>query len=209
MAPDGVTPMALHLGMGRTGYADCCNWPQLFCTGAPGEACGPTTTPPQPPPPALPAFRLRSGGACLGFNASRGFPCSRSGAAGGCPLLMLPCSEPSTALNMTAAGAAGSEPTEIFSALLSARGSGAPLAGVSVDCNSDAPGTLAKMLESGFARFTVARGRVSFGADACLNAGQGTPRPPCGGAGELYLQNQVKIAPCGSAEAQGWSVEAA
>ena len=46
--PDG-TPAALHLGMGRTSYEDCCNWPQLFCTGAAGEVCGPTLTPPSHP----------------------------------------------------------------------------------------------------------------------------------------------------------------
>lgn len=207
LAPDGVTPVALHLGMGRTGYTDCCNWPQLFCTGAPGEVCGPTTTPAAPPPAPLPAFRLRNGAACLGFNASGGFPCSRSGPAGGCPLLMLPCSDPGTAFNLTAAGAAGAKPTAIYSALLSAQ-AGAPLAGLDVDCASTAPNTLVKLLESGFDSFTVAGGRVQYERGGCLNTGQGVPVPPCGASGETYLQSQVKIAPCDSAEAQGWSVEA-
>jgi hypothetical protein len=40
-AEDG-TPLAFFVGMGRTAYMDCCNWAQLFCTGKPGEVCGPT-----------------------------------------------------------------------------------------------------------------------------------------------------------------------
>ena len=43
-AADG-TPLAFYVGMGRTAYLDCCNWGQLFCTGKPGEICGPTITP--------------------------------------------------------------------------------------------------------------------------------------------------------------------
>jgi hypothetical protein len=43
-AADG-TPLAFYVGMGRTAYMDCCNWGQLFCTGKPGEICGPTITP--------------------------------------------------------------------------------------------------------------------------------------------------------------------
>lgn len=43
-AEDG-TPLAFYVGMGRTAYMDCCNHPQLFCTGKPGELCGPTITP--------------------------------------------------------------------------------------------------------------------------------------------------------------------
>ena len=40
-AEDG-TPLAFFVGMGRTAYMDCCNWAQLFCTGKPGQVCGPT-----------------------------------------------------------------------------------------------------------------------------------------------------------------------
>lgn len=39
------TPLAFYVGMGRTSYMDCCNWPMLFCTGAPGEKCGPMIRP--------------------------------------------------------------------------------------------------------------------------------------------------------------------
>ena len=43
-AADG-TPLAFYVGLGRSKYMDCCNFGQLFCTGARGEACGPTITP--------------------------------------------------------------------------------------------------------------------------------------------------------------------
>jgi hypothetical protein len=79
-------------------------------------------------------------------------------------------------------------------------------AGFDVDCDATAPGTLVKVLESGFAAFTLGGGRVAYSKGACLNAGQGVPVPPCGGSGEAYLQSQVKLAPCEDATAQGWSV---
>lgn len=37
--PDG-SPLALHLGMGRSSYEDSCNWVQLFCTNT-SKNCGP------------------------------------------------------------------------------------------------------------------------------------------------------------------------
>ena len=43
-AEDG-TPLAFYVGLGRSSYLDCCNWPMLFCTGKPGEICGPTLQP--------------------------------------------------------------------------------------------------------------------------------------------------------------------
>ena len=45
---DDGSPHAFYVGLGRTTYMDCCNWPMLFCTGAPGEQCGPTVRP-RPP----------------------------------------------------------------------------------------------------------------------------------------------------------------
>ena len=39
-------PLAFYVGLGRNSYDDSCSWPQLFCTGAPGEMCGPTRLPP-------------------------------------------------------------------------------------------------------------------------------------------------------------------
>ena len=43
-AEDG-TPIAFYVGLGRTSCLDGCNWPVLFCTGKPGEICGPTLEP--------------------------------------------------------------------------------------------------------------------------------------------------------------------
>ena len=42
---DDGSPHAFYVGLGRTTYTDSCNWPMLFCTGAPGEKCGPTVRP--------------------------------------------------------------------------------------------------------------------------------------------------------------------
>lgn len=39
------SPLAFYVGLGRSTYLDCCNWPMLFCTGAAGEKCGPTVRP--------------------------------------------------------------------------------------------------------------------------------------------------------------------
>ena len=198
-AADG-TPIALHLGMGRHGYEDCCNWPQLFCTGAPGEVCGPTLTPPPPPPPPTASVRLANGGQCLGFNFS-GFPCSGAGPAAGCPLVMMPCVGNGTLFSVGvdfADGAAG--------AVMSGALEGAP-AGLDVDCDSAAPHALVKLLASGFNDFVFEGGRLQkSGTGACLNTGQGPATPPCGPKSEVWLPNQVQLAACADASAQGWSL---
>lgn len=191
-APDG-TPVALHLGMGRHGYSDCCNWPQLFCTGAQGEVCGPTLTPPPPPPP--PPRRLRNGGLCLTFNASA-FPCSGSSSYEGCPLVLGDCAAPGAAWALQGDGTIAS--------------AAVPGVGLSVDCNAQRPHTLVKALVHGNSplAFDAARGVVAFGGSGlCLNTGQGPAVPPCGPPGELWLQTQVQLAPCADASAAGWSVE--
>ena len=192
---DGL-PVALHLGLGRRGYEDCCNWPQLFCTGAPGEVCGPTLTPPPPPPPPPPApVRLRNGGACLTFNATT-FPCSGAGAAAGCPAVMGDCASPGAAWRL-AGGLVSS--------------AAVPGVALDVDCNSAVPHTIVKALASGASELALdaGAGTVGFKGGMCLNTGQGPARKPCGPAGEVWLSNQVQLAPCGNAGTTGWVAEAA
>lgn len=176
--------------------SDCCNWPQLFCTGAEGEVCGPTVTP--PPPPVVPFRFENANGNCLSFNLS-GYPCSGgNGPAGGCPLTMGPCSGNASLFTLEAPIGQG-RPTVIKSFALQD-------AGFDVDCSATAPHTLLKMLNSGFSQFVLANGRIEFsGTGMCLNTGQGLPNPPCGPKGELFLKDQIKLTPCNDPSAQGWS----
>ena len=66
----------------------------------------------------------------------------------------------------------------------------------------------AQVLASGPASLTVdsTAGVIRFTGGACLNAGQGVPRPVCGPSGEKVLPNQIKTAPCSDPTAQGWSI---
>lgn len=197
LAADG-TPLSFHVGMGRSSYEDSCNWAQLFCV--PGaEGCGPTIPPP-PPPPHL--VRLANGGLCVQFNSSA-FPCSGTGAAAGCPLVMGPCDsgEPGAVWEIPAApGVAGT-----FQSNVSAPGGGA--IAFDVDCNSEAPHTLVKALASGAAPLTLdpAAGTIAFAGGMCLNTGQGPAVPPCGPKTEKWLPNQIQLAPCADPTAGGWS----
>jgi hypothetical protein len=196
MAPDGVTPLAFHVGMGRSSYEDSCNWVQLFCTNASDPSCGPTRF--GPPPPAV---RLRNGDACLlVYNASH-FPCSGSGAAAGCPVVMGSCADPAAAWRADDLLAPGG------GAVVSAAVGGGGVA-LDVDCNSPAPHTIVKALASGAASVALVGGRLAVeGGAACLNTGQGPARAPCGPAGEIFLDSQIQLAPCDDPAAQGWAVE--
>ena len=184
------TPLAFYVGMGRTGYGDCCNWPQLFCTGAAGEICGPTITPPPPPPP--PAVKLQNGGLCLTFNAST-FPCSGSGAAAGCPVVMGDCA--STGAKWVLDGGYISSAVVAGTAL-------------DVDCDTAVAHTLVKVLKSGPSKLALdaSRGVIAFNDGAfCLNTGQGPARPPCGPPGEKWLPTQIQLIPCADPSAAGWT----
>ena len=86
----------------------------------------------------------------------------------------------------------------------------AAVAGVAldVDCGAHAAHTLVKALASGAAAlaFDAARGVVAYGGTGmCLNTGQGPAVPPCGPKGEVWLPNQIQLAPCGDASAAGWT----
>lgn len=194
-APDG-TPIAFYVGLGRSSYTDSCNWPQLFCT--PGaQGCGPTL-PPTPPP--TPKVTIANNGSCLTFNTTS-FPCSGTGDAAGCPVVMGSCDDPGAVWEW----ALGTEPSPVTSTFTAYP---LPLA-LDVDCNNVAPHTLVKVLASGPASllYVSEGGRVQFGSSsACLNTGQGPPVPPCSGKGEEYLQNQIQLVSCDDPTAQGWSV---
>jgi hypothetical protein len=191
---DGVTPLTFHVGVGRTTYLDSCNWAWSFCTNASDPECGPTV--PLPPPPPRRAT-LVNGGQCLMYNTSA-FPCSGSGPAEGCPVVMGDCGAPGAVWLVPADGVAGT--------VVSAAN---PSVSINVDCDRTTPHTLVKALASGQVQLTVnaSAGVIAYAGGMCLNTGQGPAIPPCGPAGEVWLPNQIQLAPCGDASAAGWSVK--
>ncbi len=158
------------------------------------------TRPPPTPPPARQVLLVNQG-LCLMFNASL-FPCSGSGSAAGCPVVMGPCDAPGAvwewALGPDASPVTSVVPGPLF---------------LDVDCNYAAPHTLVKVLASGPANLVFVNGTGSTGVvqvggtSSCLNTGQGPPIPPCGGKGEVYLPTQIQLAACSDPTAQGWSVQ--
>lgn len=188
------TPLAFHVGLGRTSYVDSCNWVQLFCT--PGaQGCGPTWPPPPPPPTYV---ELRNGGSCLQFNASA-FPCSGTGAAAGCPVTMGPC-------DAAGAGAVWVIPPNATAGTFASNFSQG--LALDVDCDSTSPHTLVKVLASGAASLTfhADAGTIEFGSSGmCFNTGQGPAVPPCGGRGEVWLPNQIQLTACNDPTAAGWT----
>jgi hypothetical protein len=196
MAKDRVTPLAFHVGMGRAGYLDSCNWVQLLCTDGTDPTCGPTRFAPAPPPKNV---TLRNAGQCLVIANASTFPCSGSGDAEGCPLVMGDCADPSAQWSLDADSGFLVSATVVSS-------SGAQIA-VDVDCDHSTPHTLVKALASGFNAVTVVGDTLSvLGGAACLNTGQGPALPLCGPATEHWLPNQIQTAPCADASAHGWSV---
>ena len=193
MAADGVTPLAFHVGMGRSTYSDSCNWVQLFCTNGSDPTCGPTRFAPAPPPKNV---TMRNGGQCIIVANASTFPCSGTGPSAGCPVLMGDCADPSAQWVVAADGTV----TNSFVA-----GGGA--IGLDVDCNSPKPHTVVKALASGLASVTLANGRLSvLSGAACFNTGQGPPLPVCGPASEHVLQNQIQVGACDDATTAGWTI---
>ena len=191
MAPDGVTPLSFHVGMSRSSYSDSCHWVQLFCAGGTDPTCGPTLRPPLPPPKNV---TLRNGGRCLVVANASSFPCSGTGTMAGCPVLMGDCADPSAQWQMSTTDGT------VVSGVL-------PGVGLDIDCDSSAPHTVVKALACCFASVALAGDRLSvLGGAACLNTGQGPPRPVCGPPGEHTLPNQIQTASCTDATSGGWSV---
>ena len=191
MGADRVTPLAFFVGLGRSSYTDSCNWPQLVCTDGTDPMCGPTRSALSPPP------KLRNGGKCLIIANASSFPCSGSGDAESCPVVMGDCTEPSSQWLF--------DPRS--RALLSAtvKSSGGRPVGINVDCDQSHPHTLVKALASSFTSVAVAGDTLSvFGGAACLNTGQGAARPLCGPSTERWLPNQIQLVPCSDPSAHGW-----
>ena len=155
-----------------------------------------------PPPTPHSRVHFRYGGLCLVTNTT--FPCG-SGAKNSCPIFLGDCTLPEASwddgdgVSLTNLGVV-SQPNV-----------------VNVDCDSCAVGSLAKLITgSGSAASltfsAAAGGQLSYACNnlpegLCLNGGQGTAIPPCGG--ESFLAVQIKVAPCSSGDASGWVREAA
>jgi hypothetical protein len=193
---DGVTPLSFHVGVGRSSYLDSCNWAWLFCTDPATQSCGPTV--PLPPPPPRRAT-LQNGNLCLTYNASA-FPCSGTGPAAGCPVVMGPCT------GSGAGGAVWRVPADgVPGPIIS---DADPSLSLNVDCDRADPHTLVKVLASGAVSFTVnaTAGTVAYTGGMCLNTGEGPAVPPCGPAGEVWLETQIQLAACTDGTALGWTV---
>ena len=198
MAADGITPLAFHVGMGRSAYEDSCNWVQLFCTDGTDLTCGPTRFAPTQPARNV---TLRNGGLCLVIANASSFPCSGEGTSAGCPVVMGACEDASALWQLQA------ETGFVVSSTVVGADGGA--IGLDVDCDSAAPHTIVKALASGLNAASIgADGRFSvLSGAACLNTGQGPAVPPCGPKTELWLPTQIQVAAsCDDVSAQGWSV---
>jgi hypothetical protein len=190
-AADG-TPLAFYVGIGRSSYDDSASWAQLFCVAG-QQGCGPTIEPPAPPPQVVQYVR---GGACLSTNAS--FPCP-GGWSSSCPVFLSSCAEAGAAARWIERGDGLVESQLHAGACLNN------------DSNACAAHTVVKVIacDSGAAfRFDAAAGEIALAAcsgSACVDGGgSGAPSPPCK-AGEQYLQTQLTLAPCGSADSAGWT----
>ena len=201
LAADG-TPLAFYVGMSRKGYDNSCNWPQLFCTGAAGEICGPTLTPPPPPPPPIRPIRLRHGtDGCLTYNATalahRDAPCwDLSAANQGCGAYLGDCAAPETAWNFR----------ESDNALQNVA---SPNLVLNFDCNKMETGTPVWVLGSGPQSLSLQDGMLKAGGNACVGAGPKAPTPmkPCGPQQSWSLEGQATVVACDDASATGWVSE--
>jgi hypothetical protein len=147
------------------------------------------------------AVKFRKGGLCLITNSTSEFPCG-GGADNACPVFLGDCSDP-TALWVTSDG------TFVNLAVTTAT---QQAAGINIDCNSVAPGAVAKLL--GFAGganpLAFAGGQIVYTMDGsgnnvlCLDGGGGPYSPPCGK--EARSSNQLAIQPCSSPSTQGWEI---
>ena len=195
------TPLAFYVGMGRKGYSDSCNWPQLFCTGAPGEMCGPTVTPPHPPP--SPPFRLRHGtDGCLTYNstalAQKVAPCWNLSATNqGCGAYLGDCTAPETVWVFRDGG----NGLQNFAS---------PDLVLNFDCNKQLQGTPVWVLASGPQPLELQGGLLKVpNTDSCIGAGASAPAParPCGPQQTWDLTGMATVVACSDASAAGWVSE--
>lgn len=76
---------------------------------------------------------------------------------------------------------------------------------VNIDCNSEVPHTVAKLLQAGGNGIAFAAGQLAWqGTSLCLNGGQGPLIPPCNG-GEGTAAAQIQVDACTSATTLGWT----
>jgi hypothetical protein len=150
---------------------------------------------------------FQKGGLCLSSNASAQFPCP-GGATNACPVFLGDCSDPSAVWD-------DSDGTLQNVGIAASSGQAA---GVNIDCNSIAPGAVAKLLGMGsgdsanpitFIPAGSGGGQLVYTMDAqgapelCLDGGGGPYSPPCGH--EQRSTNQVATQLCSATTTQGWS----
>jgi len=152
--------------------------PQLASFAAFSPAgCAPPTT----------RVRFENGGQCLITNST--FPCS-GGVSNSCPIFLGSCADPS---------AVWDDSQGVLQNVLNAPSQ------VNIDCNSEVPHTVAKLLQAGGNGIVFADGQLAWqGTTLCLNAGQGPLIPPCN-AGEPHADFQIQVDDCASDATKGWT----
>ena len=146
------------------------------------------------------AVKLQKGGQCLVSNSTAEFPCG-GGADNACPIFWGDCAAPE-ALWVTTDGT--------FQNLAVSTATGRD-AGINIDCNSLAPGAVAKLLGADGANpLFFAAGQIVYTTDAagngvlCLDGGGGPYAAACGS--EQRSSNQIATQPCSSPSTQGWQL---
>ena len=176
--------------MGRSSYFDSATWAQRFCTGEPGENCGPMLPPPPPPPERLIYTLPRMQGApCLGTNAT--FPCP-GGWANSCPVFLVPCSSQTAVWVERSDGLVESEAW--------------PGNCINRDCDNCAAGTalkLAACTDGSPLSFSSGQLRVGGCSGACVGDGTSAVTPVCK-AGEQMSRAQLAVEACAGADTVGW-----
>ena len=131
------------------------------------------------------------GGLCLVSNAT--FPCP-GGTGNSCPVFLGNCNDPSAVWDDSQGVL---ENVHFATPGLTAQ--------INIDCNSETPHTVAKLLQAGGNPIAFADGQLAWqGTDLCLNAGQGPLIPPCN-SGEGHAAQQIQVDLCSSASTQGWT----
>ena len=131
--------------------------------------------------------RFENGGQCLITNST--FPCS-GGASNSCPVFLGDCSDPSSVWD---------DSQGVLQNVLNAPSQ------INIDCNSETPHTVAKLLQAGGNGIAFFNGQLTWqGTALCLNGGQGPLIPPCN-SGEPHADFQIQIDDCTSVTTMGWT----